>query len=89
VYLESPYSPEEGHTGTPDISLYSTDNLLIRLILRCCPALFSINEKTFWIGDERMRILLYNPDNGVTRNFMPHPGCFSSGHRLRLVTKYC
>src|SRR6185369_9938423 len=24
-------------------------------------------------GDhERMRILLYNPDNGVTRNFMPH-----------------
>src|SRR3989442_299320 len=26
----------------------------------------------FWNGDERMRILLYNPDNGVTRNFMPH-----------------
>src|SRR6267378_1456954 len=23
-------------------------------------------------GEEHMRILLYNPDNGVTRNFMPH-----------------
>jgi radical SAM superfamily enzyme YgiQ (UPF0313 family) len=24
------------------------------------------------IGDWKMKILLYNPDNGVTRNFMPH-----------------
>src|SRR5580765_7137095 len=23
-------------------------------------------------GDLKMKILLYNPDNGVTRNFMPH-----------------
>jgi len=25
-----------------------------------------------------MRILLYNPDNGVTRNFMPHLWMFSA-----------
>ncbi len=25
-----------------------------------------------------MRILLYNPDNGVTRNFMPHLWMFLS-----------
>src|SRR6202158_4035562 len=29
-------------------------------------------RKHFLNGDEHMRILLYNPDNGVTRNFMPH-----------------
>ncbi|MBK7933507.1 MAG: hypothetical protein IPK01_08365 [Acidobacteria bacterium] len=23
-----------------------------------------------------MKILLYNPDNGITRNFMPHPWMF-------------
>src|SRR5688500_7440676 len=26
----------------------------------------------FPTGDRKMKILLYNPDNGVTRNFMPH-----------------
>ena len=38
-----------------------------------------------------MRILLYNPDNGVTRNFMPHLWMFllqtltPSGHEVFLV----
>src|ERR1700738_2744498 len=38
-----------------------------------------------------MRILLYNPDNGVTRNFMPHLWMFllqsltPSGHEVLLV----
>src|SRR5204862_5958291 len=38
-----------------------------------------------------MRILLYNPDNGVTRNFMPHLWMFllqaraPSGHELVLI----
>src|SRR5271168_2886803 len=43
------------------------------------------------IGDERMRILLYNPDNGVTRNFMPHLWMFllkaltPPGHEVLLI----
>jgi radical SAM superfamily enzyme YgiQ (UPF0313 family) len=42
-------------------------------------------------GEELMRILLYNPDNGVTRNFMPHLWMFllraltPSGHQVLLV----
>ena len=38
-----------------------------------------------------MRILLYNPDNGVTRNFMPHLWMFllqaltPEGHEVLLV----
>ncbi len=38
-----------------------------------------------------MRILLYNPDNGVTRNFMPHLWMFllealtPSGHEVLLI----
>jgi hypothetical protein len=38
-----------------------------------------------------MRILLYNPDNGVTRNFMPHLWMFllqaltPPGHEVLLV----
>ena len=38
-----------------------------------------------------MRILLYNPDNGVTRNFMPHLWMFllqaltPAGHEVRLI----
>ena len=38
-----------------------------------------------------MRILLYNPDNGVTRNFMPHLWMFllqaltPAGHEVLLV----
>src|SRR5437762_12702414 len=38
-----------------------------------------------------MRILLYNPDNGVTRNFMPHPWMFllqaltPPGHEVLLI----
>ena len=38
-----------------------------------------------------MRILLYNPDNGVTRNFMPHPWMFllqaltPPGHEVTLI----
>ena len=38
-----------------------------------------------------MRILLYNPDNGVTRNFMPHLWMFllkaltPSGHEVVLI----
>jgi hypothetical protein len=40
---------------------------------------------------ETMRILLYNPDNGVTRNFMPHLWMFllqaltPSGHEVLLI----
>src|SRR5437016_5481734 len=42
-------------------------------------------------GDEHMRILLYNPDNGVTRNFMPHLWMFllqsltPKGHEVVLI----
>src|SRR5260370_29338137 len=42
-------------------------------------------------GDEHMRILLYNPDNGVTRNFMPHLWMFllqaltPAGHEVVLI----
>ena len=38
-----------------------------------------------------MKILLYNPDNGVTRNFMPHLWMFllkaltPSGHEVLLI----
>ena len=38
-----------------------------------------------------MRILLYNPDNGVTRNFMPHLWMFllqaltPAGHEVLLI----
>jgi len=38
-----------------------------------------------------MRILLYNPDNGVTRNFMPHLWMFllkaltPAGHEVVLI----
>ena len=41
--------------------------------------------------EELMRILLYNPDNGVTRNFMPHLWMFllqaltPSGHEVVLM----
>jgi radical SAM superfamily enzyme YgiQ (UPF0313 family) len=41
--------------------------------------------------NELMRILLYNPDNGVTRNFMPHLGMFllqaltPPGHEVLLI----
>src|SRR5882672_8776027 len=48
-------------------------------------------RKSFWNGDERMRILLYNPDNGVTRNFMPHLWMFllqsltPEGHEVVLI----
>ena len=41
--------------------------------------------------EELMRILLYNPDNGVTRNFMPHLWMFllqaltPSGHEFLLI----
>src|SRR6266849_5923482 len=42
-------------------------------------------------GEEHMRILLYNPDNGVTRNFMPHLWMFllqsltPPGHEVLLI----
>src|SRR6201993_5315075 len=42
-------------------------------------------------GKQRMRILLYNPDNGVTRNFMPHLWMFllkaltPAGHEVVLI----
>src|SRR6266849_8055537 len=42
-------------------------------------------------GEEHMRILLYNPDNGFTRNFMPHLWMFllksltPSGHEVLLI----
>jgi len=45
----------------------------------------------FASGEEPMRILLYNPDNGVTRNFMPHLWMFllqaltPSGHEVVLI----
>jgi radical SAM superfamily enzyme YgiQ (UPF0313 family) len=43
------------------------------------------------IANDAMKILLYNPDNGVTRNFMPHLWMFllqaltPSGHEVLLV----
>src|ERR1700691_1877626 len=43
------------------------------------------------IGEESMRILLYSPDNGVTRNFMPHLWMFllqsltPPGHEVVLI----
>ena len=42
-----------------------------------------------------VKILLYNPDNGVTRNFMPHLWMFllqaltSSGHEVLLIGWKC
>src|SRR6202158_1015140 len=48
-------------------------------------------RKHFLNGDEHMRILLYNPDNGVTRNFMPHLWMFllqaltPEGHEVVLI----
>src|SRR6266436_6876814 len=48
-------------------------------------------RKSFWDGEELMRILLYNPDNGVTRNFMPHLWMFllqsltPEGHEVVLI----
>jgi len=48
--------------------------------------------KRFLNGDKTlMRILLYNPDNGVTRNFMPHLWMFllqaltPAGHEVVLI----
>src|SRR6267143_3011399 len=42
-------------------------------------------------GNQPMKILLYNPDNGVTRNFMPHLWMFllkaltPAGHEVVLI----
>src|ERR1039457_186225 len=44
-----------------------------------------------WQGGVSMRILLYNPDNGVTANFMPHLWMFllqaltPAGHEVLLI----
>ena len=44
-----------------------------------------------WDKEKPLRILLYNPDNGVTRNFMPHLWMFllealtPSGHEVLLI----
>src|SRR5258708_15637657 len=44
-----------------------------------------------WRGDWTFRILLYSPDNGVTRNFMPHLWMFllqsltPPGHEVLLI----
>jgi radical SAM superfamily enzyme YgiQ (UPF0313 family) len=49
------------------------------------------NWKRLLNEEELMRILLYNPDNGVTRNFMPHLWMFllqaltPSGHEVLLI----
>src|SRR3977135_2677661 len=64
--------------------------------LRRCPLHFSVkNETKLRFAESRkikpMKILLYNPDNGVTRNFMPHLWMFllqaltPSGHEVLLV----
>ncbi len=51
----------------------------------------SAPKKRLLGGEELMRILLYNPDNGVTRNFMPHLWMFllqaltPSGHEVLLI----
>src|SRR5216684_3707201 len=51
----------------------------------------SATKKRLLNGEELMRILLYNPDNGVTRNFMPHLWMFllqaltPSGHEVLLI----
>ena len=48
-------------------------------------------EAALRMEDEHMRILLYNPDNGVTRNFMPHLWMFllqsltPPGHEVLLI----
>ncbi len=45
----------------------------------------------FWNREGTMKILLYNPDNGVTRNFMPHLWMFllqaltPPGHEVALI----
>src|SRR5712664_390231 len=50
-----------------------------------------VPRKRLLNGDEHMRILLYNPDNGVTRNFMPHLWMFllqsltPEGHEVVLI----
>src|SRR5260370_26175539 len=50
-----------------------------------------VPRKRLLNGDEHMRILLYNPDNGVTRNFMPHLWMFllqaltPEGHEVLLI----
>src|SRR5216684_1566355 len=49
------------------------------------------NQFFLYFGEQRMRILLYNPDNGVTRNFMPHLWMFllqaltPPGHEVVLI----
>src|SRR3982074_2407919 len=64
--------------------------------LRRCPLHFSVKNETklrftHFSKGAVMRILLYNPDNGVTRNFMPHLWMFllqaltPPGHEVLLI----
>src|SRR5579862_4518796 len=47
--------------------------------------------KTCWPTGKYLKILLYNPDNGVTQNFMPHLWMFllqsltPPGHEVLLI----
>jgi hypothetical protein len=55
------------------------------------PAMIAQQSSTLDMEKKSMRILLYNPDNGVTRNFMPHLWMFllqaltPQGHEVLLI----
>src|SRR3954451_8955341 len=59
--------------------------LRLLVTVPCGTARYFVHRRTV------MRILLYNPDNGVTRNFMPHLWMFllksltPSGHEVLLI----
>jgi len=59
--------------------------------LRSFTRLIAQQSSTLDMEKKSMRILLYNPDNGVTRNFMPHlwmfllPGLTPQGHEVFLI----
>jgi radical SAM superfamily enzyme YgiQ (UPF0313 family) len=55
------------------------------------PGVKTVSELAYKQKDSKLKILLYNPDNGVTRNFMPHLWMFllqsitPPGHEVILV----
>src|SRR5271157_1802225 len=68
-----------------------TSSVMITFLTFGLPPAFLCSVETACLGDYRMRILLYNPDNGVTRNFMPHLWMFllqaltPPGHEVILI----
>src|ERR1700675_2691276 len=61
------------------------------LFLSGKPPCLSVGSRASRYKEKTMRILLYNPDNGVTRNFMPHLWMFllqaltPTGHEVVLI----